>query len=179
MPRDQTTTHGPTMMKQQCLPSISFQIEECTQCGASSWLIWDSWREYGHETGSRSPHLSGCFRSRFPVPVSVSVSAFPCFPVAQINWLWQLRGFILGIDLNWSVGYYAAKPLHVTVCYDIQRFLAWERLPNCDWNIANRNLPTTMEVQNPLLNTQRTAKQLKMSPWKCRNTSVTFCASFT
>ena len=63
-PRDQTTTRGPTMTKQQCLPGISFQIEECTQCGASSWLIWDSWREYGHETGSRSPH--GCFCSRFP-----------------------------------------------------------------------------------------------------------------
>ena len=56
-PQDQTTTRGPTMTKQQCLPGISFQIEECTQCGASSWLISDSWREYGHETGSRSPQF--------------------------------------------------------------------------------------------------------------------------
>ena len=32
------------------------------------------WREYGHETGSRSPHL-----------LVVSVPAFPCFPVAQFH----------------------------------------------------------------------------------------------
>ena len=62
-----TITRGPTITKRQCLLGISLQIEECTQCSASSWLTWNSWREYEHKTGSHSPPLSGGFRSRISV----------------------------------------------------------------------------------------------------------------
>ena len=67
------------MTKRQRLPGINLRIEECTQCGASSGLSETLGESYAHETDSGSPHLWVIF---VPVPVSVSVSAFPCFPVA-------------------------------------------------------------------------------------------------
>ena len=63
------------MRKRLCLPGISLRIEECTQCGASS----GSSETLGE---NRSPHL---LVLSVPVPVPVSVPAFPCLPVALIT----------------------------------------------------------------------------------------------
>ena len=65
-----TTTHGPTMMKQLCLPGICLRIEECTQCGASSGLS----ETLSESMATRLAHVPQIFQ--------VSVPAFPCFPVA-------------------------------------------------------------------------------------------------
>ena len=55
------------MTKWLCLPTISLQIEECTQCGGSSGLSESLGESYGHETGLGLPHLldiSVCSRFR-------------------------------------------------------------------------------------------------------------------
>ena len=65
---------SPTMTKWLCLPDKFTDWRECTQCGASSWLIWDSWQEYDHGTSF------GCFCSRFRSRFRSRVSMFSSCP---------------------------------------------------------------------------------------------------
>ena len=67
---------------------MSYECVPVTSPGAGAWtrLVW---REYGDETGSRSPDLL-VVSVPVPVPVSVSVPAFPCFPVAPMLRLYKL-----------------------------------------------------------------------------------------
>ena len=76
-----TTTCGSTMTEQLCLPGISLQIEECTQCGASSSLSMT----LGESMATRLPlvryyifqFFTFLFLFLFQFP-------FPCFHVFQL-----------------------------------------------------------------------------------------------
>ena len=66
------------MMKWQCLPGISLQIEECTQCGASSGLS----ETLGESMAIRLADIHHIFQVSSSVSVPVSIPAFLCFRVA-------------------------------------------------------------------------------------------------
>ena len=74
LPATQSIHRGSTMMKRLCLPGISLQIEECTQCGASS----GSSETLGESMAMRLAHILQIFWL-FPFPFP-----FPRFRVFQL-----------------------------------------------------------------------------------------------
>ena len=71
------------MTKQQCLPGISLQIEECIQCGASSGLS----ETLGESMAMRLAYILHIFQV-VSIPVSVPISPFlflfPHFRIFQL-----------------------------------------------------------------------------------------------